>query len=445
MPDATTQIHFPFAGRRNVRVAFDAEPISSNGGAILLRQADRRLGLLPSLAEVLPDRRNPIFVVHPMVDMLRQRVFQIAQGYEDCNDASTLRRDPVLKACCDRDPVEDADLASQPTLSRLENTAGPKSCYLLGRALLESYFVRHRRRPTHLVLDLDTTDAVTHGEQQLNFFHAYYDEYVYLPLLVFDQDGDLLTAVLQPGKPDGCKTTASVVERIVKRVRQQWPGLRILVRGDSGYASPHIYNLCHRLGLDFVCGINTNARLKKIAERLEDQAHRRYLQTGQKARLFKAVRYRARKGWPRSYRVIIKAEYNSLGKNTRFLVTTLRDRPDWLYDTYAFRGESCENSIKDLKTVLRADRLSCHDFFANQFRLLLHSAAYILLYTLRRAAAGTALAEAQMDTLQKRLLKIGARVQATARRIWLHLSASHPGQDLFNRIARRLLHARLFD
>lgn len=435
------QVEFPFLGARKIRAVFDAEPISSDGGAVLLRQVDRRMGLLDALSATLPDPRDRRYVEHPLVELLRQRVYGIALGYEDCNDATTLRRDPVLKACCDLDPLADQHLASQPTLSRLENEAGPKACYLLARVILESYFVRHRKRPKRLILDLDTTADPTHGQQEFSAFHAFYDEHVYLPLLIYDQDGDLLTAVLQPGKPQGVSGAVAVLRRIVARVRQQWPGVPIVIRGDSGFASPEMYVACKQLDVDFHLGLGPNSRLKKIAAPLQEKAKRRFLRTQDKVRLFTSTRYRARRRWPRSYRVLIKAEHQSIGANVRFVVTTLKGRAQDLYDDlYVARGEACENSIKDLKNVLKADRLSCHRFWANQFRLLLHSAAYVLMYELRRAAEGTELEHAQMDTLRLRLLKIGVQVASTARRVWFHLTSSYPWQAMWSLIARRLVH-----
>lgn len=438
---AAAQIDFPFLGARKVRAIFDAEPISSDGGALLLRQVDRRLGLLDSLAAALPDPRDPRYVEHTLVELLRQRIYGIALGYEDCNDATTLRRDPVLKTCCGRDPFSGDDLASQPTLSRLENEAGPKSCYLLARVILESYFVRHSKRPKRLILDLDTTADPTHGQQEFSAFHAFYDEHIYLPLLIYDQDGDLVAAVLQPGKPQGVGGVVAILRRIVERVRAQWPGVPILIRGDSGFASPDMYVACKELEVDFLLGLGPNSRLKKIAAPLQEKAKRRFLRTNQKARLFTSTRYRARRRWPRSYRVLIKAEHQSIGANVRFVVTTLQGRAQELYDEcYVDRAEACENSIKDLKNVLKADRLSCHRFWANQFRLLLHAAAYVLMYELRRAARGTELEEVQMDTLRLRLLKIGVQVASTARQIWFHLSSSHPWQAVWSLIAWRLVH-----
>lgn len=439
MHETTTQVDFPFVGRRSVRTAFDAGAISSDGGAVLLAQVERRLGLLRSVADAVHDDRDPRLVGHSIYDLVRQRVFQIALGYEDCNDATTLRSDPVLKVCCGRDPVHDDNLGSQPTLSRLENAVSRKDCYRIARALLDSYCARHAEQPSQITIDLDTTDDPLHGQQELRFYHAYYGEYVYQPLLIFDQDGDLITAVLQPGKTGGPAAVVAVVKRIIKKLRARWSDVPILIRGDSGFASPELYRMTEQLGVHFLVGIGTNKRLKKLAVRLAEKARREYLRSGHKVRVFKTVSYRALKKWNRSYRVVIKCEHSAQGANTRFVVTSMHWHSGGFYDWYAERGEASENSIKDLKRALKADRLSCHRFVANQFRLLLHAAAYVLMYELRRAAQGTSLERVQMDTLRLRVLKIGARVESTARRIWLHLSSSHPWQSLFATIARRLI------
>ena len=444
MHETTTQIDFPFAGRRTVRAAFDAGPISSDGGAVLLAQVDRRIGLLRSMAKAVRDERDPRLVEHSVFDLIRQRVFQIALGYEDCNDATTLRSDPVLKVCCERDPVDDADLGSQPTLSRLENAVSRKDCYRIAQVQLDSYCARHAEPPTQITIDLDTTDDPLHGQQELRFYNAYYGEYVYQPLLIFDQDGDLICTVLQPGKTGGPSAVVSVVKRIIGRLRARWPEVPILVRGDSGFASPELYRMTENLGIHFMVGIGANARLKKMAAKLAEKARRQFLRTKQKVRLFKTVQYRALKKWTRHYRVVIKCEHSEQGPNTRFVVTSLVGKSDGYYDWYAERGEASENSIKDLKRALKADRLSCHRFVANQFRLQLHAAAYVLMYELRKAAHDTPLAKAQMDTIRLRLLKIGARVQSTARRIWFHLSSSYPYQALFATIAQRLIQPQGF-
>jgi hypothetical protein len=431
-------IEFPFAKRRPVRAVFDASPISSDGGAILLRRVDDQLRLVEQVSHAIDDRRDARWVRHSPKDLFRQRVFQIALGYEDCNDANRLRADAALKVACGRAPDE-LDLASQPTLSRFENQAGPKQCYRMGRALVQNYFVRHRRAPTALVLDLDTSADITHGQQEFAAFHGFYDEYVYLPLFIFDQDGDLVAAMLQPGRAHGVGPAAALLDRVLREVRRRWPDVKVTVRGDSGFAAPSIYAVCERSRAHFIFGMQPNVRLKRLAVRLQEKACRRYLRRGTKVRLFSSMRYRARRGWARSYRVLIKAEHQAAGANVRFVVTNLGGDAKDLYDgCYVQRAEACENSIKDLKNALKADRLSCHRFWANQFRLFLHCAAYVLLFALRKLAKGTELAHVQMDTLRLRVLKIGARIVATARRVWIHLSSAHPSQAVWLLLARRL-------
>ena len=230
-------------------------PSPATVGLLLLRQADRRLGLTEALAQALPDWREKRRVEHSDLELIRQRIYGICAGYEDCNDAKTMRRDPALKAACDRDPDQGADLASQPTLSRFENEVGPKSCYLLAEKLFESYLQRHKQRPSRLILDprYDRRPRL-HGQQELRYFSAYYDEYVYQPLLIFDQDGDLIASVLQPGKSQGTRPAVAVLKRIIHRLRKKWPGVSILVRGDSGFASPELYRLCQDNKVDFLVG-----------------------------------------------------------------------------------------------------------------------------------------------------------------------------------------------
>lgn len=439
MANPTPGLEFPFLGNRTLTARFDEAPITTDGGAVLLRQLERRRGLLSSIAAALGDGRDGRRVTHPVELLLRQRVLGIALGYEDCNDARTLRQDGALKLCCDRLP-DGLELASQPTLSRWENGADRKACYRFASALLESYFVRHPEPPRgRLIIDLDPTDDPTHGQQELSLFNGFYDEHCYLPLLVFDQDGDLLTAVLQPGKAPLAKNAVTVVERIIKRVRRQWPTLPILVRADSAFASPVVYAMCERLGVDYILGFQPNRRLNRLSERLREKARRRFLKTGRKARLFTSMRYRALRGWSRARRVLIKAEHMAEGPNTRYVITNLSGRADQLYDeVYVQRAEACENSIKDLKRALKADRLSCHRFLANQFRLLLHATAYVLLHDLRTLAHGTELESVQLDTLRLRLLKIACRIEVTVRRVWLHFTSAYPWQALWIALAKRI-------
>jgi len=432
------QVEFPFEGARTVRMVFDADPISSDGGAPLLRELDQTLGLTAALAGCIKDTRDARYVSHGVHEMFTQRVYGIALGYEDCNDARTLRHDPVMKTVCGRDPATGTALASQPSLSRLETSATPRACYRMASALLDSYLARHRQPPARLTIDFDDTEDPTHGRQQLSFFNAFYDTHLYFPFLVFDGNGDLMTVVLLPGKKQPGKTMAAIMKRIVRRVRQQWPKTNILLRADSQFSSASMLRMCRDAGVSFLFGLTPNSVLKAKGQALTAEAKRRFERTGKPVRIFTSTWHKAKRatpGWPRAYRLVIKAEHSSLGPNTRFVITDISGKPGKLYDRYVQRAEACENSIKDLKNVLKADRLSCHGFWANQFRLLLHAAAYVLMYCLRAAARGTELENAQMDTLRQRLLRIAVRVAATARHVWFHLTSSHPWQPLWHRVA----------
>jgi hypothetical protein len=376
-------------------------------------------------------------VRHSLATLVRQRVFQIACGYEDQDDADTLRTDPLLKLVCGRLPETDADLASQPTLSRLENAVDRRTCYRLALALGELY-LRERERdgiPTHIVLDLDGTDDPAHGQQEGSAYHGYYRQHMLHPLLVFDgETGQLITAVLRPGNTHGSAGVVTVLKQVVRRLRERWPHVTIELRMDSAGAVPVIYAWCETAGIAYTIGLITNPRLTALAAPLLAEAQRERAASGmEKGRRFGETMYRA-ESWDHPRRVIIKAEALPQGPNTRFVVTTRDDAPEALYAWYVARGEG-ENWIKDLKAACFADRLSDHRFWANQFRLVLHAAAYWLLDTLRRWLAARRVARMQLDTLRLRLLKIGGRVYQLHDRVRLRLAASHPGQPLWDHLA----------
>jgi hypothetical protein len=419
-----------------LEASFDGGRLTSDGGLPWLEQAERALGLCVALAAQIPDWRRGS-VRHPLPTLIRQRVFQIACGYEDQDDADTLRTDPLLKLVCGRLPETDPDLASQPTLSRLENAVDRKSCYRLAVALGEIY-LRERERagvPTHLVLDLDGTDDPTHGQQEGSAYHGYYRQHMYHPLLIFDgETGHLITAVLRPGNTHGSTGVVAVLKRVVRTIRARWPEVTIEIRMDSGGAVPGIYDWCEGERLDYTIGLITNPRLTALAAPLVAEAQRQRTATAaEKVRLLADTLYRA-ESWDLPRRVIIKAEALPKGPNTRFVVTTRPDPPEGLYDWYVDRGEG-ENWIKDLKGACFADRLSDHRFWANQFRLLLHAAAYWLLDTLRRWLVASTVPRLQLDTLRLRLLKVGGRVWQRRDRIRLRLAASHPGQLFWDHLA----------
>jgi hypothetical protein len=422
-----------------LEASFDGGRLTSDGGLPWLDQAETGLGVCAAIAKQIPDwRHGP--VRHPMASLVRQRVFQIACGYEDQDDADFLRTDPLLKLVCGRLPESDHDLASQPTLSRLENAVDRRACYRLALALGELY-LRERERdgvPTHIILDIDGTDDPTHGQQEGSAYHGYYRQHMLHPLLVFDgTTGHLITAVLRPGNTHGSAGVVAVLKRVVRALRARWPAVRIELRMDSGGAVPTIYEFCERAGIGYTIGLITNPRLTALAAPLMAEAHRqRAVAGGEKVRLFGETVYQA-ESWDQPRRVVIKAEALPQGPNTRFVVTTRSAPPETLYDWYTDRG-AAENWIKDLKIACFADRLSDHRFWANQFRLLLHAAAYWLLDTVRRWLAACALPHLQLDTLRLRLLKIGGRVWQRADRVHLRLATSHPGQTLWHQLAAYL-------
>lgn len=452
-PDsATTPITFA-TSPLPLAATFDGGRLTSDGGLPWLGEADAALGgMCEALADCIPEWRRGS-VRHSLSTLVRQRVFQIALGYEDQDDADTLRRDPLLKLLCGGLlPHTDVDLASQPTFSRLENAVDRHACYRLAEALVETY-LRERERdgvPTRLVLDLDGTDDPTHGEQEGSAYHGYYRQHMYHPLLVFDADtGQLVAAILRPGTVHDSRGVLTFLKRLVPKLRGRWPRVAIELRADSGFATPKLYSYCEAERIDYTIGLATNARLQDLAAPQLAEAQRRYdaeVTQGEKegdgendiekVRLVGEGRYRA-DSWERERRVVFKTEVLAKGPNVRFVVTSRTDEePLALYDWYVERGEA-EGWVKDLKNACRADRLSCHRFWANQFRLLLHAAAYWLLDTLRRWLVGAGSARRQLDTLRLELLKVGGRVYQWASRVRLRLASAHPGQALWELLAAR--------
>jgi hypothetical protein len=419
-----------------LEAVFDAGRLTSDGGLPWLAEADEALGLCEALAACIPEwRRGP--VRHAPATLVRQRVFQIACGYEDQDDADTLRADPLLKLVCGRLPESGADLASQPTLSRLENAVDRRTCYRLAQALVAVY-LRERERegvPRRLLLDLDGTDAPTHGGQEGAAYHGHFRQHMYHPLLVFDGDTDqLITAVLRPGNAHGSHGVVAVLKRLVAAFRARWPRVQIELRADSGFAVPALYDYCEAERITYTIGLVPNPRLEALAAPLLAEARRQRAETGaDKVRLAGEAEYQAG-SWSRPRRVVFKAEALAKGPNTRFVVTTRADDPLAAYDWYVDRGEP-EQWIGDFKLGCFADRLSCHRFGANQFRLLLHAAAYWLLDTLRRWLARLGVPRLQLATVRLRLLKIGGRVRQLLSRVRLSLASQHPGEPLWRLLA----------
>lgn len=424
---------FPVANRRRVQASFTGGDVSSDGGLVLLRQADRRLKLTATLAKRLADPRDPTKVTHPLVTLLRQRIYGLCQGYEDLNDHDRLRTDVALQTAVE----QDTDLASASTLCRWENGADRRAAWLVHQWWVEQFIASHATPPAELVLDLDATDDPLHGKQEGAFFHGYYGHYCFLPLYVFCGER-LLVAYLRPSNIDAARHAWAITALLVKRLRQAWPTVKIIVRGDGGFCRWRFLRWCDKHDVHYIVGLAKNERLLALAQPLLEQAATQHEQTQQKQRVFGAIQYAAHT-WDRARRVIVKAEHTDQGRNPRFVVTNLTGDAQALYDElYCARGEM-ENRIKEQQLGLFADRTSCHGWWANQWRLLLSGLAYTLMETLRRIGlAGTELARAQCSTIRLKLLKIGAVLVRNTRRVRFLLASSYPHQELFATVVGRL-------
>ena len=434
MPDCNAErIEFAPLRRRAVEAAFEGGDISSDGGVLLLRKLDRRLGLLDAVARVLIDPRDPARVEHTVGGMLKQRVFGLVQGYEDLNDHATLRQDVLMQTACERDMA----LASAPTLCRLENRATRSAAWSIHEVIVEKFIAGFKHAPEELVLDFDATDDPLYGKQEGRFFHGYYDSYCYLPLYVFCGE-QLLVAYLRPSKIDGAKHAAAVLKLLVRRLRKAWPAVRIILRGDSGFCRRRMLAWCERNAVGYCVGMAQNKRLNAMTEAHRQRLARQFAQSAIKQREFAELRYGART-WKTQRRVIARLEHMDKGDNPRYIVTNLETEARSLYeDLYCARGEM-ENRIKEAQLGLFADRTSCHYFAANQFRLLLSSLAYILTERLRALAlAGTEFARLQATTLRTKLLKIGAVILRNTCRVRVLLSCAFPHQAIFVAAARAL-------
>ncbi len=439
--DATSTTRFDTPTALALEAAFDGGTITADGGLPWLAQVDSELRVSESLATCLTEWRRGGSVWHSLENLVRQRVLQIACGYEDQNDADFLRSDPLFKLACGRLPQTDPDLASQPTLSRLENAADRRACYRMAEALVELY-VRQRGKlgaPKRVLLDFDATDDPAHGEQEGVAYHGYFGQHQYHPLLVFDGDtGQIVTAILRPGNAHASDGALSVLKRLVGRLREEWPETKIEIRADAGFALPSVYEYCEEQGIYYTIGLVPNSRLEADAARLLSLAKlasilRIRCGAQPKVRFLSETSYEAG-SWGKERRVVYKAEILEKGPNTRFVVTNRPEAPLALYDRYVERGET-ENRIKDYKRALRADRLSCCKFMANQFRLLLHAAAYWLLDVLRGRLVGRGMRRMQLDTLRLRLVKIGGRVRQLLSKVRLHLASGHPGRRLWQALS----------
>lgn len=421
-----TSIEFPRVKRRKVEANFDGGEITSDAGAVLLRQSDLRVGLTKSIAKKLDDSRRQASCDFDLRELIAQRIYALALGYEDLNDHQLLRNDIALQTSVQRDQT----LASAPTLCRLENRADRATAIALHEVLFEQFVKAHDKPPKRLILDFDATDTPIHGDQDQRFFHGYYDHYCYLPLYVFC-GRHLLVSYLRPSNIDPAKHSWAILSLLVKSLREQWPSVEIVFRGDSGFCRWRMLSWCERHDVRYIVGIAKNDRLLKAAHHWTELSHYLFERLGKKQRLFGSIRYAAH-SWDHSRRVIVKAEHSSHGPNPRFIVTNLEQSDQYLYDKiYCARGEM-ENRIKDQQLSLFADRTSCSKWWPNQFRQLLSGMAYVLFEAMRRLSLkNTSLKVATPATIRLQLLKVGAVVIRNTRRVKIMMSSSYPFQRLF--------------
>jgi hypothetical protein len=419
-------------GGKAVVAKFDGGLLSSDGGVLALREAERRLGVADRLAACLVDRRAPDQITHGLSDIIRFRLLMIGAGYEDGNDASRLRGDPLFKMAMELTP-SDRQLCSQSTISRLENLPDVRALLRMGRAMVDLYCASFRQVPNRITLDVDDTFDAVHGGQQLRLFNAHYDDYGFQPMVVFDGAGRFVAAMLRPAKRPSGKEARAFLRRLVRAIRANWPRTEILLRADSHYCSPEVLDWCRANGIDYVLGVAPNATLRRHTETLEASATARFEAAPRdgKVRRFKEF-FDAATSWSRVERVIARVEAGEEGPDTRFIVTNLarRNARSLYEDVYCRRGQA-ENHIKSFKTHLAADRTSCTKASANQLRLFLHAGAYWLMWGLRESMPKRSMWRvAQFDTLRLRFIKIAARVVEMKTMIRVHLPTSCPGQEV---------------
>jgi len=442
--DTALPFNFPAVCRKKVTAAFDGGRLTSDGGVLLLAQIERRLGLADRLARCIEDPRDPSAVQHSIAEMIRYRALLIAAGYPDGNDCDALRADPAFKMAVGRLPASGADLCSQPTMSRLENLPGPAALMRMMAAMIELFCDSFEQVPARIVLDIDDTEDEVHGGQQLALFNAHYDSRCFLPIHIYEaSSGKPVAIFLRPGKtPDGVEV-ARVLRHVIGRIRARWPRVEILVRGDSHYGRIEAMTWCERKGIGYIFGLAGNkVLLRKIADLAEDVAVRRVEGEAEKVRRHGEIDYAA-KSWPGKQdgnprRVIARVEASRQGSDTRFIITNLAGAPEHLYeDIYCARGQA-ENLIKAHKLHLGSDRTSCSKASANQFRLLVHTAAYWLMHSLRGLAPKPSFwRHAQFDTIRLALLKVAARITEMHTRIRIALPSGYLYQDSWRLLAER--------
>jgi len=436
MTDCRAQLTFDFHPRKAVVADFDGGLISSDAGLLPLRQLDQRLGWTAAVAGILDDARQGAKVGHDLPALVRQRLFGLIAGYEDANDHTRLRHDPILQAVA---ADEAKPLGSQPTLSRFENAATARQVAEINRLLVKLFLQRmHGKKPQRLILDIDPTDDPCHGQQQLALFNGFYGQYMYLPNLVFERTTGMLLGVrLRGGNADPAHRAVQLLKPIIQALRKHWPDVEILIRADAGFATPKLYRFCEANGLEYLIGFAASEPLKQRTDWALEWLQERFRRDGEPVKWRGGFTHQAG-SWKHPRRILYKVEVNDQGTNRRFVVTNGKGTPRDLWPDYDDRG-TAETFIDEFKNGLSMDRLSCRRFVANAFRLALTAVGYNLLRAYRQMLAGTVLETASVETIRSRLIKIAARVRRTVRRVWVHLAEAFPLREVLARACRGIL------
>jgi hypothetical protein len=437
MTECYDQLTFDFYKDKQLTADFKGGQISSDAGLLTIRALDEKLGWLSEAASVLTDPRDPTKTTHTILPLLQQRVLGMIGGYEDCNDHDRMRSDPVLKLTCEKSP-EDEDLASQPTLSRFENWVSAVEVARINRLLVWHYISLHRDDPpAEIIIDIDPTDNECHGHQQLALFNGFYDQRMYLPLLIFERTSGMLLGVrLRAGNAGANSRLVQSLLPIAGALKEAFPRTEIIVRGDAGMSGPKVYDFCEREGLSYLLRIEAYEPFKSHTRLDVERMQERHERTGEPACHYSSLWYKA-ESWPKKRRITYKVEVTEHETSRRFVVTNMKGYPTHLHRLYCDRG-TCETFIDELKNALNSDRLSCEGFVPNAFRLMMFALAYNLLRVYRTKLADTVLEGASIETIRSRFLKIGARVKETVRRVWVHIAGGFPYREVLALVVSRI-------
>jgi hypothetical protein len=433
------QLKFEFYQEGNLRYDFKGGELSSDGGMLLVREFDEKIGFTKKIAKLISDSRNPELIDYEIIDMLRERLYFMIAGYEDCNDVSYLKKDKAFQVILKNITKKSKEImASQPTLSRFENNIKWKDIKNIMRFMVKFWLDQYKKEPKTIIVDCDTTADPCHGHQQLSLFHGYYKQNMYHPLVI-SCNGQIIFSLLRPGRYHANKFTHFVLSFLIKMIKEKYPDTKIKFRADSGFASPKIYKLLEEENVEYVIALITNKVLKEKNKELINKAEKEYESNQQKSRLFQSFKYKA-DSWEKEKIVIAKAEYTDKGENNRFVVTNSTKEAEYLYSKfYCQRGES-ENNIKDFKEVFSVDRLSCHKFKANQLRMLLSTMAYQLIYYMQKVLRKTPFANMSIQSIRLNLFKVAVQVKQTSRKIWFHFCSAFPYQKYFRCIHQKIIY-----